>query len=222
MAEVFVGQILPVAFLFAPVDFAQCNGQQLVVQQYQALFSLLGITYGGNGQTNFNLPNLQGRAIFHAGTNPDTQVFYQQGSTGKGSAVVAGSTAQGVLAANNIPQLPLNGTQSLAASTTINAVTGPTTRVALPVGNLITSAVANTTPQATVLGYVAPASGQTTGALASGAATTTISGSIGGTVGNLTPTPFSMAVPAQQIPTLPPYQTLLYVIATQGIYPQRP
>ena len=59
--EVFMGTIQPFAFNFAPSGWALCNGQVLPIAQYQALFSLLGTYYGGNGQTNFILPNLQGR-----------------------------------------------------------------------------------------------------------------------------------------------------------------
>lgn len=59
--EVFMGTIQPFAFNFAPSGWALCNGQTLSISQYQALFSLLGVYYGGNGSTNFMLPNLQGR-----------------------------------------------------------------------------------------------------------------------------------------------------------------
>jgi microcystin-dependent protein len=62
MAEPFIGQIMLVGFNFAPTGWALCNGQLLPISQYTALFSLLGTTYGGNGTTNFALPNLQGRA----------------------------------------------------------------------------------------------------------------------------------------------------------------
>ncbi|OPA94819.1 phage tail protein [Pseudomonas fluorescens] len=59
--EVFIGTIQPFAFDFAPRDWALCNGQAMPIAQYQALFSLLGVIYGGNGTTTFLLPNLQGR-----------------------------------------------------------------------------------------------------------------------------------------------------------------
>ncbi len=57
----FVGDIYAFAFSFAPRGWAQCNGQSLPINQNQALFSILGTTYGGNGVTTFNLPNLMGR-----------------------------------------------------------------------------------------------------------------------------------------------------------------
>jgi microcystin-dependent protein len=67
--EPFVGQILMVAFNFAPKGWALCNGQLLPINQNQALFSLLGTYYGGDGRTNFALPNLQGRVPVHQGNN---------------------------------------------------------------------------------------------------------------------------------------------------------
>jgi len=61
MSEPFLSEIKIVSFNFAPKGWALCNGQLLPINQNQALFSLLGTTYGGNGQTNFALPNLRGR-----------------------------------------------------------------------------------------------------------------------------------------------------------------
>src|SRR5213592_276466 len=67
MAEPFLSEIRIMSFNFAPQGWAFCNGQLLPINQNQALFSLLGTTYGGNGQTTFALPNLQGRAPMHMG-----------------------------------------------------------------------------------------------------------------------------------------------------------
>ena len=67
MAEPFLSEIRIFSFNFAPKGWALCNGQLLPINQNQALFSLLGTTYGGNGQTNFALPNLRGRAQIHEG-----------------------------------------------------------------------------------------------------------------------------------------------------------
>lgn len=63
----FIGQISVVAFNFAPKHWALCNGQLLSIPQNQALFSILGTTYGGDGINNFALPDLRGRAAMHAG-----------------------------------------------------------------------------------------------------------------------------------------------------------
>lgn len=67
MAEPFLSEIRIFSFNFAPQGWAQCNGQLLPINQNQALFSLLGTTYGGNGQTNFALPELRGRVPMHVG-----------------------------------------------------------------------------------------------------------------------------------------------------------
>lgn len=67
MAEPFLSEIRIFSFNFPPKGWAFCNGQFLPINQNQALFSLLGTTYGGNGQTTFQLPNLQGRLPIHEG-----------------------------------------------------------------------------------------------------------------------------------------------------------
>jgi microcystin-dependent protein len=67
MATPFLGQISMVAFNFAPNGWALCNGQLLPINQNQALFSLLGTYYGGDGQSTFALPNLQGSTPMHVG-----------------------------------------------------------------------------------------------------------------------------------------------------------
>ena len=67
MSEPFLSEIKIVSFNFAPKGWALCNGQLLPINQNQALFALLGTTYGGNGQTNFALPNLRGQVPIHMG-----------------------------------------------------------------------------------------------------------------------------------------------------------
>src|SRR5215831_10605748 len=70
MSEPFVAQIQIFAFNFAPRGWAFCNGQILSIAQNTALFSLLGTTYGGNGQTTFALPDLRGRVPLSSGLGP--------------------------------------------------------------------------------------------------------------------------------------------------------
>jgi microcystin-dependent protein len=69
MAEPFLSEIRIMSFNFAPKGWALCNGQLLPINQNQALFALLGTNYGGNGQTTFGLPNLQGRVPIHMGSD---------------------------------------------------------------------------------------------------------------------------------------------------------
>ena len=68
MAEPFLAEIRIMSFGFAPKGWALCDGQLLPINQNQALFSLLGTTFGGNGQTNFALPDLRGQVPIHVGS----------------------------------------------------------------------------------------------------------------------------------------------------------
>jgi microcystin-dependent protein len=70
LSDQFIGEIRIVPFNFAPYGWAFCNGQLLPIAQNTALFSLLGTSYGGNGTTNFALPNLQGSAPVNQGQGP--------------------------------------------------------------------------------------------------------------------------------------------------------
>ena len=67
MTEPYIGELRCFGFNFAPSGWAQCNGQQLPIQQNTALFSLLGTTYGGDGRTTFGLPDLRGRTALGSG-----------------------------------------------------------------------------------------------------------------------------------------------------------
>jgi microcystin-dependent protein len=67
MSTPFLGEIKIMSFNFAPKGWAQCDGQLLPINQNQALFSLLGTSYGGNGTTNFGLPDMRGRTGLHVG-----------------------------------------------------------------------------------------------------------------------------------------------------------
>lgn len=73
--ENFIGQIMMTGFGFAQKGFAMCNGQLLSIQQNQALFSLIGTTYGGNGVSNFQLPDLRGRTPNGRGPSPFGGVY---------------------------------------------------------------------------------------------------------------------------------------------------
>lgn len=88
----YVGQITLVAFNFAPVGWAQCDGSLLAISQNTALFSLIGTTYGGDGQTTFALPDLRSRVPLHQGEGPGLS-DYNLGQSG-GVESVALSSAQ--------------------------------------------------------------------------------------------------------------------------------
>jgi microcystin-dependent protein len=107
--EVFLGTIQTFAFPFNPRGWQQCNGQVLSIAQNSALFSLIGTTYGGNGQTTFALPNLQGRAPLSQGNGP--------GLTPRVIGEVAGSEAQTLLVSNMPQHTHMLNASSTAAST---------------------------------------------------------------------------------------------------------
>ncbi|MBK7427712.1 MAG: phage tail protein [Saprospiraceae bacterium] len=105
MAEPYLSEIRIMSFNFPPKGWAMCNGQLLPINQNQALFSLLGTTYGGNGQTNFALPNLRGRAPIHMGN-------------GHNLGEAAGSTSTTI----NIQQLPQHSHFVNASSSVQNSI----------------------------------------------------------------------------------------------------
>jgi microcystin-dependent protein len=86
MADPFVAEIRIFPFNFAPKGWAFCDGQLLPLSQNTALFSLLGTTYGGNGKSNFALPDLQGRAAMHPGQGPGLSL-HDLGETGGSETV---------------------------------------------------------------------------------------------------------------------------------------
>jgi microcystin-dependent protein len=86
MADPFVAEIRIFPFNFAPRGWAWCDGQLLPLSQNTALFSLLGTTYGGNGKSNFALPDLQGRTPMHPGQGPGLSL-HDLGETGGSETV---------------------------------------------------------------------------------------------------------------------------------------
>jgi microcystin-dependent protein len=108
MAEPFLSEIRIMSFNFAPKGWALCNGQLLPINQNQALFSLLGTTYGGDGRVNFALPDLRARAPIHMGNSftlgqrggEDTHTLTQSEMPAHIHFVAASSAASG---GNNSP-----------------------------------------------------------------------------------------------------------------------
>jgi len=86
MADPFVAEIRIFPFNFAPTGWAFCNGQLMPISQNTALFSLLGTTYGGDGKSNFALPNMQGNAPMHPGQGPGLSL-HDLGETGGSDTV---------------------------------------------------------------------------------------------------------------------------------------
>jgi microcystin-dependent protein len=92
MSDPYLGEIRMVGFNFAPTGWALCNGQLLAISSNTALYSLLGTTFGGNGSTNFALPDLRSRVPVHSGQGTGLSIYTLGEQTG--SETVALSAAQ--------------------------------------------------------------------------------------------------------------------------------
>ena len=115
MSSPYLSEIRVVSFGFAPKGWAQCNGQLLPINQNQALFSLLGTTYGGNGVTNFALPNLQAKVPLHVGGG---NTLGQTGGEATHTLAVAemASHTHQVTATSDAATVPSPGGAALAAA----------------------------------------------------------------------------------------------------------
>jgi microcystin-dependent protein len=131
MADVFIGQVMLTGFSFAPKSFAQCNGQLLPINQNQALFALLGTQFGGNGTTNFALPDLRGRTPIGYASSVDPN--WQPPGVQMGQ--VAGSESVTLLSSN----LPAH-THTMNASTASGDNRVPINRVHATSVNSVTPA----------------------------------------------------------------------------------
>jgi len=198
MADPFIGEIIMFAGNFAPRGWAFCNGQLLSIQSNQALFAIIGTTYGGNGTNTFGLPNLQGRVPVHQGQSPGMSQ-YNLGQTG--------GTENVTLTANELPahvhSVALNGTGNTsvafgASSANGNTATpGPTTVPAKVVSGLTAlNAFSSTAPDTTL----SPATATTT---------VNVNGNTGIAVNNM----------SDHI--VQPYQVVSFIIALEGLFPPR-
>jgi microcystin-dependent protein len=104
--EEYIGVIKMFAGDYAPRDYMLCQGQVLPISQYMALFSVIGVTYGGDGHTNFQLPNLCGRTVKGAGRNTNGTQTVMFGESGGSESIVPLST-------NNVPPVTQVDTQFL-------------------------------------------------------------------------------------------------------------
>lgn len=100
MGQPYVGEIRMVGFSFPPAGWALCDGQIMPISENDTLFTLIGTTYGGDGQETFALPNLQSRIPVHAGNGPDGQT-YTIGETGGVESVTL--TTQQIPVHNHAP-----------------------------------------------------------------------------------------------------------------------
>jgi microcystin-dependent protein len=145
-AQPFIGEIVLCGFNFAPIGWARCEAQLMPISGNEALFSLIGTTYGGDGAVTFALPDLRGRVVLHQGQGPG-QPNYAIGQ--------AGGQTQTTIALANMPAHThaLTGTVSQPAT----AGAGTTT---VPTGNIpaLNAAAENYAPDTAFSGALAPLS----------------------------------------------------------------
>lgn len=151
----YIGEIRAVAFNFAPKNWMFCNGQLLPINQYTALFSILGTTYGGNGTTNFALPNLQGNVPLHQGNGfvegevgGSAAVTLSSSQIGHSHLVAASASANASTAAGHFPGL------SPSASGVYGSAPGDTTMNTAVISNQGGSQAHNNMQPYLVLNYV--------------------------------------------------------------------
>jgi microcystin-dependent protein len=197
MSDPFLGEIRMFGGNFAPRGWALCNGQTIAITQNNALFAILGTTYGGDGVTNFKLPNLQGRLPMHwgngAGLTPRT----------------LGELAGGENAALSISNLPAHTHVATFTPSGTGVAVNVTTTVGTlpsPVGNMLGQSPA---AGPTAANIYAPSTSPASGTLAG------VSGGGGGSV--------AVAMTGSSIPVgvISPFLTFSFIIALSGIFPSR-
>jgi microcystin-dependent protein len=206
MSDPYLGEIRMVGFNFAPVGWAFCAGQQLGVSQNAALFALLGTNFGGNGQTSFQLPNLQGRSPVGMGAGQGLTPIELGESDGAENAQVLISN----MPVHNHPATQAAFNATLTGSTTIVATTNTTGATAPESGSILGSVMAS--------GRVEPSYYPSTSTpkvnLAS--APTTVSGQV-------TPSTLQIGNNGSGVPLAirNPYLGMNFIIALEGIFPSR-
>jgi microcystin-dependent protein len=145
----FIGEIRLLPYTFAPVGWQDCDGSLLAISQYDALFSLIGTTFGGDGQTTFAVPDLRGRLPIHAGTGNGLNT-YVLGQIGGTETVTLTS---GQLPAHTHAAVATSGAASTGtpgASMELGAISGDT---------MYTSDVSGLTPYAAAATMIGPTGG---------------------------------------------------------------
>lgn len=233
-----IGMIFMVPWNWAPNNYQLCQGQTIALQQYEALYSLMGTVFGGNGSTNFMLPNLQGRVPVGTGRSP-TNTYYTLGANGGAEATT--------LTLNNMPAH--SHAASFVAVTSAQTVSIPATTgnlsvsASLPVSTTVPSAPLSLTNGQT--GYLTNATAtngpsnllkgpySTTAPAAGAEATLPVTASLSGTAGTAGASTTINAVTggavtvmpnggSQPFSTMQPFLAMSFVIAMNGLYPDRP
>lgn len=134
MAEPFLSEIRMMSFVFAPKGWALCNGQLLPINQNQALFSLLGTTFGGDGRVNFALPDLRGRTPIHVGGGHT--LGERGGEQAHTLSIAELPTHTHVLSATSVAGTTANATGNVLAVSTTEIYQGPQELTSLNPGSV--------------------------------------------------------------------------------------
>lgn len=193
-ANPFVGEIEIVAFTYAPVGWATCDGQLLSISENAALFALLGTTYGGDGATTFALPDLRGRVAIHQGQG--TGLTHRFMGEMEGSEEVTLTTSQ-------MPAHTHTATTGVTVTSTLHAQSGLGLS-RLPTGNVL---AATRVFQPHLYSAAAPNVSMNAGAITSNASAATTIGSSGS---------------GQPVHIMPPYLVVNYIISLLGVFPAHP
>ena len=196
-----LGTVIMFGFTFAPRGWMFCQGQLLPINQNQALFSLLGTTYGGNGQTTFALPDMRGRVPVGMGNGPGLSPYVQGEMVGSESITI------------NMTQMPAHTHVATATSTSTSTSTstlygenipgtGP-----YPANKLLAGSTAGTP-------YTVPTPAENKAMAAEAIVTAT-------TTATTTTVVVAPAGSSQPVPNIQPSLCLNYCIATEGIFPSR-
>lgn len=226
--DAFMGCIIPVGFNYPPRGWLFCNGQTIPIQQNAALFALLGVMYGGDGQNTFGIPDLRGRTIFGSQQQgPGLMNIPQGAKAGTNTTTVVGTGAVNfTLNTNNLPahnhSVSVVGS-AFTATSTLNATTQNTGATA-PVAGATLSSTAGLSgaPQAAIYQAATPPT-NTLVPLNPASVTTTVGGTANVTSGN-TGSGTAIAAPvttSANISIMPPYLGLNFILCQEGIFPSR-
>lgn len=216
--ESYVGQIMLWPMSWAPQDWAICDGSLLPLNQYMALYSLIGVAYGGNGTTTFGLPDLRGKVpLGVSATHPIGQKGGLEAYTG-----TVNVTASLPITVANLP--------AHSHTATFTGATGASASVAIPVDN-DSNATDSVATKTMVLGKGVSGT-QAVKTYSTGASNDTLKPfdvalpTAGGTV-TVADTgasqPLALKAPLDlNVPTMPPFVTLNFIICLNGLYPPRP
>ncbi|MBB4008171.1 phage tail protein [Allorhizobium taibaishanense] len=223
--EAFLATILPVGFNYAPDGWQMCWGQQLSINQYNAVFSLISNYYGGNQTTSFNLPDLRGTMPVGYGQRPTSSIVYGIGNKGGQDSVTltqsqmpmhthAADFAPAGHATVNIPAQSGSQTATLKVSPAAGTAQLPATGLVLAGGGTAATKVYGNTSTSPV---TLDSSSVSISGNAPTAAQTIVTNAITGGAVTIQPTGGNAAIDAR-----PPFLAINFIFCVQGLYPVRP